>query len=104
MSYSHKQIKRFSLEGEIYDESAIPRLKDQYVYMVVSGMKHKGYVPRYDIDPDFTITYNGKVFEFVLSVYGVYVGKRKAQCLYGVDKNTPIKNIITQKIKSEEVS
>jgi hypothetical protein len=104
MYYSHKQIHRFSLEGEIYDDSAIPRLKEQYVFMVVAGMKHKGYVPRYDIDPDFTISYNGKTFEFQLSVYGVYVGKKKAKCLHGVDKNAPIKTTSIQKIKSEEVS
>jgi hypothetical protein len=104
MSYSHKQIKKFSLEGEIYEDSAIPRLKDQYIFMVISGMKHKGYVPRYDIDPDFSISYNGKVFEFKLSVYGVYVGKKQAKCLYGIDKNTPVKSIIIQKVKSEEVS
>lgn len=104
MSYSHKQIKRFSLEGEIYDDSAIPRLKEQYAYMVTSGMKHKGYVPRYDIDPDFTISYNGKTFDFQMSIYGVYVGKKMAKCLNGIDKNLPINKHITQKIKSEELS
>jgi hypothetical protein len=104
MSYSHKQIKRFALEGEIYDDAAIPRLKDQYVFMVINGMKHKGYAPRYDIDPDFTVSYNGKTFDFKLSVYGVYVGKKKAKDLWGIDKNMPIQQDITQKIKSEELS
>jgi hypothetical protein len=103
MSYIHKQIKRFGLEGEIYDDSAIPRLKDQYIFMVVIGMRNKGYVPRYDIDPDFTVSYNGKTFDFKLSVYGVYVGKKKAQCVLGIDKNMEIKTTI-QKVKSEEVS
>jgi hypothetical protein len=104
MSYSHKQIKRFALEGEIYDDAAIPRLKDQYVFMVINGMKHKGYAPRYDIDPDFTVSYNGKTFDFKLSVYGVYVGKKKAKDLWGIDKNMPIQQDITQKIRSEELS
>jgi hypothetical protein len=72
--------------------------------MVVTGMRHRGYVPRYDIDTDFTISYNGKTFEFILSVYGVYVGKKKAEELCGIDKNMPIKNNIIQKIKSEELS
>lgn len=103
MSYSHKQLKRFGLSGEIYDDAAIPRLKEQYVFMVVSGMRHKGYVPRYDIDPDFTVSYNGKTFDFQLSVYGVYVGKKRARCLHGIDKNSPIKTSTTQKIKSEEL-
>jgi hypothetical protein len=104
MSYSHKQIRRFCLDGEIYDDAAIPRLKERYVFMVVEGMKHKGYVPRYDIDPDFTISYNGKTFDFKLSVYGVYVGKKTAKCLKGIDKNLPIKTTSTQKVKSEELS
>jgi hypothetical protein len=103
MSYNHKRIERFSLEGEIFDESHILRLKDQYIFMVINGMRNKGYVPRYDIDTDFTVSYNGKTFNFKLSVYGVYVGKDKARCILGVDKNTILKSHITQKTKSEEV-
>jgi hypothetical protein len=103
MSYNHKRIERFSLEGEIFDESHILRLKDQYIFMVINGMRNKGYVPRYDIDTDFTVSYNGKTFDFKLSVYGVYVGKDKARCILGVDKNTILKSHITQKTKSEEV-
>lgn len=64
-------------------------------------MREKGYVVRYDIDPDFTIEYNGKLFKFGLSVYGVYVGKKQAQCLEGIDKNRPIMRS-TQQNKSEE--
>jgi len=103
MPYVHKRIERFSIEGEIFDDSHISRLKDQYVFMLISGMRSKGYVPRYDIDIDFTTSYNGKTFDFKLTVYGVYVGKAKAKCILGIDKNTPIESLITQKIKSEEV-
>lgn len=102
--YSHKTIRRFGLEGEIFDDSHIPRLKDQYIFVVVSAMKNHGYVPRFDIDPDFTIGYNGKTFEFKLSVYGVYVGKAKARCIAGIDKDRPIQLPTTQKIKSNELS
>lgn len=98
--YAHKSIKRFSLEGEIYDDSHIIRLKEQYVLMIVNGMKADGYVPRYDIDTDFTLSYNGKTFDFKISVYGVYVGKRKAECLEGIDKSSPVIASSTQKIKS----
>lgn len=102
--YSHKSIKRFGLEGEIYDEAHIVRLKDQYVFMVVSAMKNHGYVPRFDIDPDFTVGYNGKTFDFKLSVYGVYIGKSRAKCVAGIDKNSLIPSHTTQKTKSNEVS
>lgn len=97
--YSHKPIKRFGLEGEIFDDSHIVRLKDQYVFIVVSAMRNKGYVPRLDIDPDFTLDYNGKVFEFKLSIYGVYVGKEKAKCIAGVDKDKLIPQPTMQKTK-----
>jgi hypothetical protein len=99
MVYSHKRIERFSLEGEIFDDSHISRLKDQYVFMIISGMRNKGYVPRYDIDIDFNISYNGKTFDFKLSVYGVYVGKGKAKCILGIDKNTPLNSNIIQRVK-----
>ena len=100
MSYSHKKISRFGLEGEIFDDAQIPRIKNQYIYMIVLGMRNKGYVPRYDIDPDFTVSYNGKTFDFELSVYGVYVGKKRAKCVQGIDKNMAIVIPTTQKIKS----
>lgn len=98
MVYSHKDIKKFSLTGEIYDDAFIPRLKSQYVSMLIDGMKHEGYVPRYDIDSDFTLSYNGKTFDFELSVYGVHVGEKYSNWINGIDKNMPIKNT-TQKIK-----
>jgi hypothetical protein len=98
MNYNHKEIKRFSLSGEIYDDSSIPRLKSQYMLMIIDGMKHEGYVPRYDIDSDFTISYNGKTFDFELSVYGVYVGEKSSSWISGIDKNVPIKTTI-QKAK-----
>lgn len=98
MSYSHKSIQRFSLEGEIYDDASIPRLKDQYVLMLENAMKHNGYVPRYDIDTDFTLSYNGKTFEFELSIYGVYVGKKNVEWIKAIDKNVPVKRT-TQKTK-----
>ena len=101
--YAHKSIKRFSLDGEIYDDSHIIRLKEQYYSMIVAGMRSDGYVPRYDIDTDFTLSYNGKAFKFRLSVYGVHVGKDKAKCIAGIDKNNPIMLPTTQKSKSSEV-
>jgi hypothetical protein len=103
MTYSHRKITRFGLEGEIFDDAKIPKIKDQYINMIYNSMRNKGYVPRYDIDPDFTTSYNGKTFEFKLSVYGVYVGKKRAKCVKGIDKNQVITSTTTQNLKSEEV-
>lgn len=104
MLYSHKKITRFGLEGEIYDDSAIPRLRSQYTQMIISRMRHDGYVPRYDIDTEFSLGYNGKTFDFKISIYGVYVGKKRAKCIQGIDKNEIITSTTTQSLKSEEVS
>jgi len=65
----------------LYDEAHTDRLKREYLALVVLQMKTEGYVVRADVDPDWTMTYisPSKGFKFKLSVYGCYVGKKKAQ-------------------------
>ena len=91
-NYHHKPIKKFYLDGVIHDESAIGRLKLEYIRLLTSEMKLTGYVPRFDIEPDFTIDYNEKkkYFEFELTIYGIYVGKRKSEWIAGIDGTNPI--------------
>ena len=95
----HKPIKKFSLDGNINDDSAFWRLKDQYILLLKTEMRLSGYVPRLDINPDFTLDYNEekKYFEFKLSLYGIYLGKRQSEWIDGVDET---KIIFTQKTKS----
>jgi hypothetical protein len=83
----HKPIKRFSLEGNILDEALTPRLKTEYIKLLLLEMRFSGYVPRIDIDPDFTIEYNNtiEIFTFKLSLHGVYVGKKKSEWIIGID-------------------
>jgi hypothetical protein len=83
----HKPIRKFGFAGSIRDDSAIQRLRAEYMRLINSEMKILGYVPRLDIDPDFTISYNHirEHFEFTLSVYGSYVGKTRAQWTIGID-------------------
>jgi len=96
----HKPIKKFDLDGNIYDDSAIIRLKNEYIRLLVSEMRILGYVPRFDIDPDFTIRYNEKaaIFEFKLSVYGIYIGKKRTEWIIGLD-GTKIISIPESKLK-----
>ena len=101
MNFMHKRIKRFELQGQITDDSFIPRMKGEYVRLLSESMKDTGYVPRYDIDPDWSISYTGNHYEFTLSVYGSYIGKKNAQCIEGLDKNRPI---FTPQSKSGESS
>lgn len=92
MNFQHKRITKFGIEGSIYDESHVDRLKAEYLSLLVLQMKADGYVRRTDIDPQFTFFYDGprNGFSFKLSVYGIYVGKRMAQKLAGVDDYRPI--------------
>jgi len=102
-SYHHKSIRRFCLDGVIYDDSMIGRLKEEYIRLLVSEMKLSGYVPRIDLDPDFTIRYNDikNYFEFELSIHAVYTGKRKSEWIAGIDGTKPI--FIPQSKSSESL-
>ena len=90
--FHHKTIKRFNLDGIIADDSAIKRLKGEYIRLLVSEMRLSGYVPKFELEPDFTIDYNlkKKYFEFELTIYGVHVGKRKSEWIAGIDGTKPI--------------
>jgi hypothetical protein len=60
-------------------------LKEEYLHMLYTDMRLAGYVPVLDIDPWFSRTFDGKNFEFTLTVHGIYVGKSKANKIYGMD-------------------
>jgi hypothetical protein len=102
-NYHHKPIKKFYLDGSIHDESAIGRLKNEYIRLLVTEMRLSGYVPRLDIEPDFTIDYNEtkQTFNFALTVHGIHVGKRNSEWISGIDGT---KAIYTQKNRSKESS
>jgi hypothetical protein len=91
-NYHHKPIKRFNLSGIIQDESALGRLKMEYIRLIESEMKLSGYAPRLDIVPDFTIDYNEekRYFEFELTLYGVHIGRKKIEWIAGIDGTKPI--------------
>lgn len=95
----HKRIKRFELSGQITDDIFIPRMRSEYIRLLTDVMRDSGYVQRFDIDPDWSLSYTGNYYEFTLSVYGSYIGKKNAACIDGLDKNRPI---YTPQNKSEE--
>jgi hypothetical protein len=99
----HKPLKKFSLDGIIHDDSALWRLKNEYITLLTSEMRIAGYVPRLDIGNDFTVEYNHtkQYFEFILTMYGIYVGKRKSEWITGIDET---RVVYTQKNKSSESS
>ncbi len=82
---THKKINRFQLEGSYGDDSDIVRLKEKYIQTLQGDMRMDGYVPVLAIDPAFSTVYDGKNYNFLLTIHGVYVGKQKAQIVYGID-------------------
>jgi hypothetical protein len=103
LNLHHKPIKKFHLVGKIYDDSAIVRLRDEYARLITTEMRLSGYAPRLDIAQDFTIEYNAEkqYFEFKLTLYGIYVGKKKSEWIIGIDETKPI---YTQQSKLSEFS
>lgn len=80
-----RNIKSFYINGTIKSDSDIVRLKEMYLKLLTDEMRSKGYVPVLDLDPQFSTKYNFEKdnYSFQLEVYGVYLGKRKAQEIEG---------------------
>ena len=103
MFFNHKPIKNFMVDGIIKDEAAVPRLKEEYIRLLIVQMRETGYVPRIDIEPSFTLDYNNEKesFNFKLTVYGIFVGRKKTEWIIAVDGSRPIS---LQKSKLKEFS
>lgn len=75
----HDEIKRFTREGKLRDDSDIIRLKDVLAKDLENEMRSDGYIPVIDIDIHWSTEYNHeeKFYAFKISLYGVYVGLDK---------------------------
>jgi bacillopeptidase F (M6 metalloprotease family) len=82
----HKEIKRFQINVDFRDDSDIIRIKNQYENLLCSDMRGKGYLRILDLDPAFSVKFNGKSWSFVMTIYGMYVGKRKAMEWEGISQ------------------
>ena len=79
------------MNGIMVDNSKAQDLKREYLNLLVDEMREAGYIVRTDIDPDFTMEYiEDEGFEFDLSVYGVYIGKKNAQAIEYLDVYRPM--------------
>ena len=84
---THKRIKRFQIQVQFYDNSQLISLRPQYENLLVQDMRGKGYVRVLDIDPAFSIEFNGETWKFLMTLHGVYVGKKKAWQLEGITQS-----------------
>ena len=63
------------------------RLKNQYESFLTHDMKLKGYARILDIDPVFSVEFTGETWKFLMTIHGVYVGKKRAWQLQGITQN-----------------
>lgn len=100
----HKKIKQFTIDGQIYDEADVMRLREKYDSVMDHYLRSQGYVPHLDLDPIFTLDYNGNWFDFKITWYGIYLGKAKAKCYLGITGTKLIPMTPTTQNKSEKLS
>ena len=75
---THRKIKRFQINVDFYDNAQLISLRPQYENLLIQDMRGKGYVRVLDIDPAFSVEFTGETWKFLMSIHGVYVGKKKA--------------------------
>ena len=93
---NHKQIKRFQVRVEFKDDSDMIRVKAQYESLLTQDMKGKGYARVLDINPAFSVEFDGQTWVFLMTLYGVYVGKKKAWQLEGITQGKLIPRSMPQ--------
>jgi hypothetical protein len=95
---THRRIKRFQIDVEFYDNSQLISLRPQYENLLVQDMRGKGYVRVLDIDPAFSVEFTGETWKFLMSIHGVYVGKKKAWQSEGITQGKSIPRTTRQTI------
>jgi hypothetical protein len=63
-------------------------------------MRAKGYVRVLDIDPAFSVEFTGETWKFLMSIHGIYVGKKKAWQLEGITQGKQVPRSMRQTISS----
>ena len=97
----HSNVKRFQVEGVILDDADFPRLRAQFEDMLVKEMRGGGYVPVLDLGPYFSTEYRqDSNYDFTITAYGIYVGRRKSWEIHGIVNGRPV-STTTQKNKSQ---
>jgi hypothetical protein len=95
---NHKNIKRFQVEVKFKDDSEIIRLRAQYENLLTHDMRSRGYARVLDIDPSFSVEFTGETWAFLMTLYGVYVGKKKAWLSEGITQGKLIPRSMPQHI------
>lgn len=97
---THRKIRRFQIDVRFQDNSQLISLRPQYENLLIQDMRGKGYVRVLDIDPAFSVEFTGETWKFLMSIHGVYVGKKKAWQLEGITQGKSIPRTTRQHTSS----
>ena len=90
MKTAHRKIKRFGMDGKVQSSTAFARVQGMYTKLIEDQMREEGYVPRLDLGMEWTTTRQKSHYEFEISLYGSYVGRKTAWVIDGIDNGRPI--------------
>lgn len=81
------KIKEIVLTGTYKDDKDILKIKDQYQSLLEDKMRAAGRVPVLNINPLWRTSWDNdkEHYDFEITMFGVYIGKRKAQEVIGWD-------------------
>lgn len=81
----HEDIKTYTLDGEVDDKNLV-ETRERLILFMENMMREHGAVPVLDMDPQFTLDFkpDKELYEFKLTLYGVYVGKDEAWQIAGL--------------------
>ena len=100
LQMTHRKIKRFQIDVEFHDNAQLISLRPQYENLLIQDMRGKGYVRVLDIDPAFSVDFTGETWKFLMSIHGVYVGKKKAWQSEGITQGKSIPRTTRQTISN----
>ena len=90
MKTAHKKIKRFGMDGKVQSSTAFARVQEMYTKLLEEKMREEGYVPRLDLGMEGTTTRRKSHYDFEISLYGSYVGRKTAWVIDGIENGRPV--------------
>lgn len=108
----HDGVKKFQMVSQIGDDASFIRQRETQERLLTDQMRGIGYIPILDLgpfwstsllrEPDDIGQYEKIKYESTLTMYGTYVGKRKACQYLGMDGTGHYYPINSQKSKSSQ--
>lgn len=83
-------VRRFQIPGRTIEKNMIAS-QETLRRALITQMKDEGFVPLYDIDPVWQWKWlQDDLYEFTLTMHGVYAGKEKAWQVDGISAGKAI--------------